>query len=287
MLDRLSIYWYSINMNRLNHKEQAQILRCLVEGNSIRSTARICGRSKDTVMKLMVDVGKACMEYQDKYLQNLNCKRIECDEIWSFCHTKKKNLPEDRKGKFGYGDVYTWTAIDPESKLIVSYLVGERKAVYAQAFIADLAARLKNKVQVTTDGLRLYVDAIDESFGADVDYAMLVKMYGEDQNKEKRYSPAYFMAAEKTKITGNPDPKNISTSIAERSNLTIRMSNRRFTRLTNAFSKKIQNLECSVALTFMHYNFCRIHSSLRVTPAMEAGVADRVWDLEEVAALID
>jgi IS1 family transposase len=238
-------------------------------------------------MKLMVDVGRACMEYQDKYLQDLNCKRIECDEVWSFCYAKKKNVPENKKGQLGYGDVWTWTAIDPESKLIVSYLVGQRNAVSAQAFISDLAARLKNNVQVTTDGLKIYVDAIEQSFGADVDYAMLVKMYGDDQNKEKRYSPSTFIASERQRITGNPDPKMISTSIAERSNLTIRMTNRRFTRLTNAFSKKIENLTCSVALTFMHYNFCRIHGSIKVTPAMEAGITDHVWDLEDVAALMD
>lgn len=287
MLDRSRTHWYTINMNRLSYKEQAQILRCLVEGNSIRSTARICGRSKDTVMKLMVDVGKACMEYQNKYLQDLDCKRIECDEIWSFCHTKKKNVPDDKKGQLGYGDVYTWTAIDPESKLIVSYLVGQRTALYAEAFIADLAARLKSKVQVTTDGLKVYIDAIEEAFGSEVDYAMLVKMYGDDQEKEKRYSPSNFIASEKQPVSGNPDPKKISTSIVERHNLTIRMSNRRFTRLTNAFSKKVENLMCSVALTFMHYNFCRIHKKLRVSPAMEAKVTDRLWDLEDVAKLVD
>ena len=274
-------------MNRLNHKEQAQILRCLVEGTSIRGTARICGRSKDTVMKLMVDVGKACMEYMDKALVNLPCKRIECDEVWAFCYAKKKNVPEEKKGILGYGDVYTWTAIDPESKLIVSYMVGKRTAEYAQAFIADLAARLKNKVQVTTDGLKVYIDAIEESFGSEVDYAMLIKLYGDDQDKEKRYSPSDFIASEKQPVSGNPDPKNISTSIVERHNLTIRMSNRRFTRLTNAFSKKVENLTYSVALTFMHYNFCRIHKKLRVSPAMEAKVTDRLWDLEDVAKLVD
>lgn len=274
-------------MNRKSIKDRAQILRCLVEGNSIRSTSRITGASKNTITKLLVEVGKACSDYQNEYLQDLNCKRIECDEVWSFCYAKKKNLPEDKKDQFGYGDVYTWTAIDPESKLVVSYMVGERKAMYAQAFIADLAARLKNKVQVTTDGLRLYVDAIDEHFGSDVDYAMLVKMYGDDQNKEKRYSPAFFVAAEKTRITGNPDLKNVSTSIVERQNLTMRMGMRRFTRLTNGFSKKVENLEHAVSLHFMYYNFVRIHKSIKVTPAMEAGVTDRLWSLEDITALTD
>lgn len=287
LLDRSRINWYTINMNRLNYKEQAQILRCLVEGNSIRSTARICGRSKDTVMKLMVDVGRACSEYQDKHIRNLKSKRIECDEIWSFCHSKKKNVPDDKVGRFGYGDVWTWTAIDPDSKLIVSYLVGDRSYGTAEQFINDLSLRLANKVQLTTDGYKVYLDAVENAFGVDIDYAMLVKMYGTDENQEKRYSPSQFIAAESRRVTGNPDSRYVSTSHAERHNLTIRMSNRRFTRLTNAFSKKVENLIYSVALTFMHYNFCRIHSSLRVTPAMEAGITDHVWDLEDVAKLVD
>jgi len=274
-------------MNRKSVKERAQILRCLVEGNSIRSTSRITGASKNTITKLLVEVGQACSEYQNKHLQNLDCKRIECDEVWSFCYAKKKNVPEDKKGQFGYGDVWTWTAIDPESKLVVSYMVGQRTAMYAQAFIADLAARLNNKVQVTTDGLKLYIDAIEESFGSNVDYAMLVKMYGDDQNKEKRYSPSTFVASEKQKVSGNPNIENISTSIVERQNLTMRMGMRRFTRLTNAFSKKVDNLEHAVSLHFMYYNFCRIHKTIRTTPAMEAGVTDHLWSLEEIAALVD
>lgn len=282
--------WYSINiMNKLNHKEQAQILRCLVEGNSIRGTARITGRSKDTVMKLMVDIGKACLAYQDKYLVNLPCTRIECDEIWSFCYAKKKNVPEDKKGLVGYGDVWTWTAICADTKLIPTWAVGNRGVEIGKCFMQDLASRLKNKVQLTTDGHKIYVDAVEGAFGANIDYAMLIKLYGgaEETKNEKRYSPADCTGAKKQNITGTPNPDYVSTSYAERFNLTMRMSNRRFTRLTNAFSKKIENQMFSTALTFMHYNFCRIHTSLRVTPAMEASITDHVWELEEVAALVD
>lgn len=274
-------------MNRKSIKQRAFILRCLVEGNSIRSTSRITGASTNTVMKLLREVGKACYEYQDKYLRNLNCQRIQADEVWSFCYAKKKNLPEDKKGQFGYGDVWTWTAIDPDTKLVVSYMVGERNAAYAEAFMSDLATRINNRVQITSDGLRLYIDAIEKAFGADVDFAQLIKVYGDDQNKEKRYSPSNFIASEKQPVTGNPDPKNISTSIAERQNLTMRMSMRRFTRLTNAFSKKVENHEHAVSLNFMYYNFARIHKSLRVSPAMEAGVTDYLWNLEDIAALTD
>jgi IS1 family transposase len=228
------------------------------------------------------------MAYQDKHLVNLPCTRIECDEIWSFCHTKKKNLSEAKKGQFGYGDVWTWTAICADTKLIPTWAIGNRDAETGKLLMQDLASRLKNKVQLTSDGHKIYLEAVEDAFGADIDYAMLIKIYGNNSKEdEKRYSPAECTGAEKKAITGNPDKDLISTSYAERHNLTIRMSNRRFTRLTNAFSKKVENLMCSVALTFMHYNFCRIHSSLRVTPAMEAGVSDRIWDLEEVAALVD
>lgn len=276
-------------MNRLSYKEQAQILRCLVEGNSIRGTARICGRSKDTVMKLGVDVGKACLAYQDKTLVNLPCKRIECDEIWSFCHAKKKNIPEDKQGEYGYGDVWTYTAICADTKLIPTWAIGNRDAETANYFMQDLATRLTNKVQLTTDGHNKYLEAVENAFGDDIDYAMLIKIYGgaEDSKTQKRYSPAECTGTAKRTITGTPIKSLVSTSYVERSNLTMRMSNRRFTRLTNAFSKKIDNLMFSVALTFMHYNFCRIHKTLRVTPAMEAGISDHVWDLEEVAELLD
>lgn len=275
-------------MNKKSNKQRAFILRCLVEGNSIRSTSRITGASTNTITKLLCDVGKACSEYQNEHLTNLNCKRIQCDEIWSFCYAKNKNVPENKKGQFGYGDIYTWTALDPDSKLIASYMVGERTAEYASAFVADLAPRLNSKVQLTTDGLKLYLEAVEESFGADIDYAMLIKIYGNESNEDKkRYSPAECTGTKKRAITGDPDKKQICTSHVERQNLTMRMSMRRFTRLTNGFSKKVENHEHAVSLNFMYYNFARIHKTLRVSPAMEAGVTDHLWSLEEIAGLIE
>ena len=274
-------------MNKKSNKQRAFILRCLVEGNSIRSTSRITGASTNTITKLLCNVGKVCSEYQHKHLTNLNCKRIQCDEIWSFCYAKKKNVPENKKGQFGYGDVYTWTALDPDSKLMVSYMVGERTAEYASAFIADLAPRLNSKVQLTTDGLKLYLEAVEESFGGDVDYAMLVKIYGNNSDEdEKRYSPAEFTGTDKRMIAGSPVKDQICTSHVERQNLTMRMSMRRFTRLTNGFSKKVENHEHAVSLNFMYYNFARIHKTLRVSPAMEAKVTNHLWSLEEIAGLI-
>lgn len=276
-------------MNKLTIKERAKILSCLVEGNSIRSTVRIAGASKNTVIKLLADVGQACSEYQDKTLHNLTCTKIQCDEIWSFCHSKQKNVPEEKQGRLGYGDVYTWTAICADTKLVMSFLVGKRDAGYAHAFIADLESRLKNRVQLTTDGHKAYLEAVESSFGNKIDYAMLVKLYGIPDSKkdERRYSAAKFTGAIKTPVSGSPDVTHISTSYVERQNLTMRMSMRRFTRLTNGFSKKLENLEYAVALHFMYYNFARIHKTLRVTPAMEAGISDHVWSLEEIAALAD
>jgi IS1 family transposase len=222
-------------------------------------------------------------------MRNLTCKRIQCDEIWNFCYCKEKNVPEEHKGEFGYGDVYTWTAMCADTKLIPSFLVGRRDAGFANIFMKDVASRLKNRVQLTTDGHRAYLNAVEDAFGGDIDYAMLVKTYGstESTTDQRRYSPAECTGADKLRISGNPDANDISTSYVERQNLTMRMSMRRFTRLTNGFSKKIENLEYSVALHFMHYNFCRIHKTLRVTPAMEAGIADHVWTLEEIVALVE
>lgn len=276
-------------MNRLNLQKRTQILGCLVEGNSLRATARITDTAINTVVKLLVDVGQACSNYQDKALRNLPCKRLQCDEIWSFCYAKGKNVPEDKKGQFGYGDVWTWTAICADSKLAVSWVLGNRDAETAFIFMEDLASRLAHRVQLTTDGWKAYIDAVDDAFGANIDYAMLVKMYGEstEAKVQKRYSPAKFVASRKEALTGNPDRKHISTSFAERQNLTMRMSMRRFTRLTNAFSKKVENLAHAVSLHFMYYNFARIHKTLRVSPAMEAGVSDHLWGLEEIAALAD
>jgi IS1 family transposase len=274
-------------MNKLNKEKRAQVIRCLVEGNSIRSTVRITGVAKNTVSKLLVDVGKACSEYQDKVFHNLSCKRLQCDEIWAFCYAKKKNVPEKYKGQFGYGDVWTWTAIDADTKLVPSWLVGDRSIQTGYIFMNDLASRLKNKVQLTTDGHKAYLESVEGAFGSNIDYAMLIKIYGQDPEGQKRYSPAQIIDTEEKRVMGNPDPKYISTSYAERQNLTMRMSMRRFTRLTDAFSKKVENLAHAVALHFMYYNFCRIHRSLRVSPAMEAEVTDRLWSIEDIVGLVN
>ena len=277
-----------VAMNKLTNTKRVQVIAALVEGNSIRSTCRMTGVAKGTILKLLADLGKACASYQDKYLRGLTCKQIQCDEIWSFCYAKEKNVPEEMKGKLGFGDVWTWTAIDADSKLIVSFLVGDRSATYARKFIDDLASRLANRVQLTTDGHRAYLTAVERAFGGQVDYAMLDKIYNAPPNKgTTRYSPAECCGTRKIKVQGNPDMKQASTSFVERQNLTMRMSMRRMTRLTNAFSKKIENQAHAVALHFMHYNFARIHQTLRVTPAMEAGVATHVWSLEEIADLIN
>jgi IS1 family transposase len=275
-------------MNKLSIEKRAQIINCLVEGNSLRSTSRMTGCSINTVTKLLVDVGKACVEYQDKAFQKLTCKRIQCDEIWNFCYCKEKNVPEEHKGEPGYGDVYTWTAMCADSKIVPSFLVGRRDSECAKVFINDLASRLKNRIQLTTDGYKIYLEAVDNAFGGNIDYAMLVKVYESTPNEDQRkYSPVEWIGSEIKRISGNPDKKHISTSFVERQNLTMRMSMRRFTRLTNGFSKKVENLFYSVAIHFMYYNFCRIHKSLRVTPAMEAGIADHVWSLEEIIALMN
>lgn len=276
-------------MNKLGLEKRAQILGLLVEGNSMRSITRLVGCSINTVTKLLEDVGQACSEYQDKAMRNLPCKRIQCDEIWSFCYSKEKNVSEENKGVLGHGDVYTWTAICPDTKLVPSFMVGKRDLEYAHAFIDDLASRLANRVQLTTDGHKPYIEAVEGAFGGEIDYAILVKHYsnpGEALQSQKCYSPSQFVSAEKRRISGDPDVKKVSTSHVERQNLTMRMGMRRFTRLTNGFSKKIDNLEHAVALHFMFYNFGRIHKTLRVTPAMEAGISDHVWTLEEIAALV-
>ncbi len=272
-------------MNRLSRQKQAQIVAALIEGNSIRATARMVGVSKDTVVKLQVEAGYACADYQDKTFHNLKCKRIQCDEIWAFCYAKEKNVPADKKGKFGYGDVWTWAAIDADTKLIPSFTIGNRDARTANMFIEDLAGRLANRVQLTTDGLKVYLEAIEGAFGCDVDYAMLVKIYGASQ-EEVRYSPAECLGAETKIVSGKPDMRHVSTSYVERQNLSMRMGMRRFTRLTNGFSKKVENHAASVALYYMHYNFCRVHQTLRVTPAMEAGLTDHVWTIEEMLSKI-
>jgi IS1 family transposase len=268
-------------MNRLSREKQAKVVAGLSEGCSISSTARMTGVSKVTILKLLCDLGIACADYQDRTLRNLKCKRIQCDEIWQFCYAKEKNVPADKKGKFGYGDVWTWAAIDADTKLVAAFMVGNRDAKSATIFIDDLKSRLASRVQLTTDGLKVYLEAVEGAFGADIDYAQLIKVYGASQ-EETRYSPAECIGCETKIIQGNPDMKHISTSYVERQNLTMRMSMRRFTRLTNGFSKKVENHAYAVALYFMHYNFCRVHKSLRVTPAMEAGLTDHVWTIEEM-----
>ena len=274
-----------VSMNRLPRSKQIQVVASLVEGNSIRATVRMTGVAKNTVIKLLVDIGAACEAYQVEKLVNLPCKRIQCDEIWSFVGAKQKQV---NAGAHGVGDVWTWTAICADTKLVPSWLVGDRGTDTAKRFISDLAGRLANRVQLTTDGHRCYLDAVEHAFGDDIDYAMLVKLYGgEDRGGEARYSPAVCTGAKKEPIVGNPDQKHISTSYVERQNLTMRMSMRRFTRLTNAFSKKVENHCTAVALHFMHYNFCRIHQTLRVTPAMAAGVTDHVWEIGEIVDLLD
>lgn len=277
-------------MNKLSNADRVRVIACLVEGNSIRSTVRITGVAKNTVAKLLVDIGQVCSEYQDKVFVNLKCKRVQCDEIWSFVGAKEKNASADKKAK-GWGDAWTWTALCPDTKIVPCWFVGPRDASSAYHFMHDLAPRLASRVQLTTDGLKAYLQATEDAFGGDIDFAQLVKIYGTQIGPsipaEVRYSPAQCMGARKAVISGSPDVRHISTSQTERQNLTMRMSMRRFTRLTNAFSKKLENHEAALALYFMYYNFGRIHQTLRVTPAMEAGIADHVWGLEEIVGLLD
>jgi IS1 family transposase len=274
-------------MNKLPAEKRTQILHLLVEGNSLRAAARLADVSFNTTAKLFVDAARACADYQDRTLRDLKCKRIQLDEIWSFVYAKQKNVPGAKSAPANAGDVWTWVAIDADSKLVPSWRIGDRSSQTAIAFTDDLASRLATRVQITTDGHRAYLEAIEGSFGADVDYAMLVKIYGADAAGEKRYSPAECIGAVKHRIEGDPNPKHVSTSFAERQNLTLRMSDRRFTRLTNAFSKKLENHALSVALHYMHYNFCRIHKTLRITPAMAAGVTDHVWNIVDIVSMIE
>jgi IS1 family transposase len=272
-------------MNRMSTERRAAVVRALVEGCSVRATVRMTGASKNTVVKLLVELGAACTKYQDVTLRNLPCRRLQCDEIWSFVGGKDKNISQEKKAN-GLGSIWTWTALDADTKLIATWVVGGRDAGTAYEFMQDVASRLRHRVQLTTDGHKPYLAAVEDSFGADIDYATLTKIYGEDPQPEKRYSPAKCLGCKSEVVTGQPDPKHISTSYVERQNLTMRMSIRRFTRLTNAFSKKIENHAAAVALYFMYYNFGRVHQTLRVTPAMEAGVSDHVWSVEEIVGLL-
>jgi IS1 family transposase len=275
-------------MNKLSTEKRVQIVAALVEGSSINATSRMIGVSNNTVLKLLADIGDACAVYQDKAFRNLTCKRIECDEIWSFVHAKERHLTPELQGVFGYGDVYTWVALDADTKLVPCWNVGRRDAESGMAFIKDLSERVTNRFQLSTDGYKMYLTAVEEAFGSEIDYAMIVKVYGHAQEDSAvRYSPAECIGCEKQVISGKPDMNLVSTSYIERQNLTMRMSMRRFTRLTNGFSKKIENHMHAVALHYMYYNFCRIHKTLRCSPAMAAGVSNTLWSIEDIVALLD
>jgi IS1 family transposase/lambda repressor-like predicted transcriptional regulator len=281
-------------MNRLSRAERAEIIRALIEGNSLRSVSRMTGFARNTISTLLVQLGEACSEYQDRILRNLTPTRIEADEIWSFCYAKAKNVPEDKSGTFGYGDVWTWVAVDPDTKLVPAWLVGTRDEIDCRTFIRDLGSRIVGRVQLTTDGHTPYKDAVEQTFGIDADYAQLIKDYGVEPSLDgsptaRRYSPNKVRSQEIKIMRGNPKPELISTSHVERNNLSMRMGMRRFTRLTNGFSKKVENHAAAVSLHFMAHNFVRPMPALgaNATPAMAAGVADHVWTPEEVAALLD
>jgi len=276
-----------MGMNKLARDKRIQIISLLVEGMSLRATTRITGVSINTVTKLLVDAGKACDEYQDMAFRHLNSQRVQVDEIWAFCYAKQKNVETAIAAPEGAGDVWTWTAIDADSKLVMSWLVGDRSGQTARRFINDLAKRLSNRVQLTSDGHRPYLRAVEEAFGDDIDYAMLVKSYGEAAEPAGRYSPGVCIGAEKEPVMGSPDPAHISTSYVERQNLTMRMHMRRFTRLTNAFSKKVENHAHMVALHFMAYNFTRIHSTLKCSPAMAACVTPRLFDIGDIVNVVE
>lgn len=277
-------------MNVLSTKARAQVLTLLVEGMAINAVCRATGVSKNTVLKLLVHVGGACLDYQDRVMRNLQCRKLQADEIWAFVGMKQKNVPQELKGVLGIGDVYTWLAIDADSKLIPCWHVGTRDAEHAYDFIQDLASRLSHRVQLTTDGHAAYLQAVEDAFGADINFAQLIKLYGtlgQGQEKQRRYSPAECTGIKKRRITGDPNMKDVSTSYVERANLTMRMHMRRFTRLTNGFSKKLENHMHAVSLHFMFYNFAKIHLTLRISPAMAAGVDDHLWDMEEIVMMAD
>ena len=285
-------------MNKLSTDRRAALISSIVEGNSIRATARMTDTSFNCVLRFVVDIGKVCQTYLDEHMWNLPCRRLQADEIWQFCYAKDKNVPERMRRTHSItrpncetkdlvGSVWTWIAIDADTKLVPMFHVGTRDAWCAWHFMRDLASRLSNRVQLTTDGHHAYLSAVGQSFGQDIDFAQLIKMYGAVPEGETRYSPAKCLGARPEVRWGAPDPEHISTSYAERQNLTMRMGMRRFTRLTNAFSKKVENLEHALALHYVHYNFVRIHKTLRCTPAMEAGITDRLWTVRDIAALLE
>jgi len=276
-----------LDMNKLPAAKRIQILSLLCEGTSMRAVSRLCDVSINTVSGLLVKAGQVCAAFHDETVRGVKARRVQVDEIWSFTYAKNKNVDAAKAAPEGAGDTWTWTGIDADSKLLISWLVGNRDAVYASAFMNDLASRLANRVQLTSDGLKVYLDAVEEAFGSDVDYAQLVKIYGASGENETRYSPAKCLGAIPQEVCGDPDPKHISTSYVERANLTMRMHMRRFTRLTNAFSKKFENHVHMVAIYAVFYNFTKVHKTLKVTPAMEAGLTDRVWDMRDVLDLIE
>lgn len=279
-----------VSMKRLSRDKRMQIVRCFTEGVGVNATARMAGASKNSVLKLLADLGPVCRAYQDGALRNLSCHRLQCDEIWSFCGMKEKNVPADLKGVWGFGDVWTWTALCADTKLVPSWMVAGRDSGAALAFVEDLAGRLANRVQLTTDGHKAYLEAVEGAFGVNIDFAQLVKLYGAPEGAsmtERKYSPGECGGRRTDTICGKPDPRHVSTSYAERLNLELRTKNRRMTRLTNGFSRKVENLEHSLDVGFMVYNFARVHGRLRVTPAMEAGVSDHVWEMEEIVALLE
>jgi IS1 family transposase len=274
-------------MNRLSTEKRAQIAGMIVEGNSVRSITRMTGVCQEAILKLLCDLGKACADHHNTAVRGVQSRRVQCDEVWSFCYAKEKNVPIEKQGT-GAGSVWLWTAIDADSKLMLSYLCGGRDAAWANKFMEDLASRVATRIQITTDGHRAYAEAVEGAFGMDVDYAMLIKLYGApSDHPDTRYSPAACIGTRTGILSGNPDQQHISTSYVERMNLNLRMGLRRFTRLTNAFSKKFENHCHAVAIYFAYYNFCRVHQTLRVTPAMEAGLTDHIWSLAELVGLLE
>ncbi|MGH6835154.1 MAG: IS1 family transposase [Methylocella sp.] len=274
-------------MNKLPAEKRAQALQMMAEGIALRAITRLTGINRTTLLKLLVDAGKAFSDYQDRTLVNLSCKRVQVDEAWAFCYAKARNVAAAKAAPEGAGDIWTWVGLDADSKLAVSWHVGDRDSEAAEIFINDLAKRLSNRVQLTSDGHRPYLQAVEGAFGADIDYAMLVKMYGAAPEGQHRYSPAVCNSAHKHRVEGSPDPKHISTSFAERNNLSMRMGNRRMTRLTNAFSKKAENHAHMMAIYFMHYNFVRIHQTLKITPAMAAGVTLKLWEMSDLVDVLE
>jgi hypothetical protein len=274
-------------MNKLPTEKRAQALQMMAEGISLRSIVRLTGISRTTLLKLLEDAGQAFSEYQDRVLVNLPCRRVQVDEAWAFCYAKQKNVPNAKAAPVGAGDIWTWVGLCADTKLAASRYVGARDSAAAMTFIDDLAPRLARRVQLTSDGLRAYLEAVEGAFGSDIDYAQLIKIYGEAPEGQRRYSPAVCTGAIKVRIEGDPDPKHISTSFVERQNLNIRMGNRRMTRLTNAFSKKASNHAYMMAIYFMHYNFARIHQTLKITPAMAAGVTPKLWEMCDMVKVLE